>query len=182
MEKIFASEKLTKAWEKEARHRKDNLWWFDLDDSYGPDMKLDAESPIVWNEGPIEEEECWNTFNQSICMLLLRNGMKTVVVMVHEKAGGARLYSQNKTSFNPSENIIEDAPGVFLLSADWKTYANQGLIVLAKKYLRGTFKPEAVFIDPTVNTLTDWNIVWVIERSLIVIGKKRIQDILGKEV
>ena len=182
MEKIYASEKLTKAWEKEARHRKDNLWWFDLDDSYGPDMKLGGESPIVWNDDPITEDECWNTFNQSTCMLLLRNGMKTVVVVVHEKAGGVRLYSQNKTSFNPNESIIEDAPGVFLLTVDWKTYAKQGLIVLTKKYLQGAFKPEAVFIDPKVETLVDWNIVWVMESALIGLGKKRIQDILGKEV
>jgi hypothetical protein len=182
MEKIYASEKLTKAWEKEARHRKDNLWWFDLDDVYGPDVKLDGESPILFNEGPIKEEECWNTFNRSTCMLLLRNGVKTVVAVVHEKAGGVRLYSQNKTSFIPNESIIEDAPGVFLLIVDWKTYATQGLIVLAKKYLRGTFKPEAVFIDPAVNTLTDWNIVWVVESALAGLGKERIQSILGREV
>jgi len=71
---------------------------------------------------------------------------------------------------------------VFLLTVGWKTYANHGIIVLAKKYLRGTFKPEAVFIDPTVKTMAEWDIVWIAESALIGLGKKRLQDILGKEV
>ena len=109
MEKIYTNTKLATAWQKQARSRSGNMWWFDLDD-YGPNMKLDGESPIVCNEGPIEEAGCWNTFNGSTCMLLLRNGMKTVVVVVHERGGGLRFYSKEKTSFNTGDSIKEDSP------------------------------------------------------------------------
>jgi len=181
MEKIYTNTKLAKAWQKQARSRTGNMWWFDLDD-YDTNMKLDGESPIVCNNGAVGEADCWNTFNGSTCMLLLRNGMKTVVAVVHEKSGGLRLYSKEKTSFNKSDAIKEDYPGVFLLLVDWKTYAKLGLIKSAKKHLRGAFKPEAVFVDPKVITLVDWNIGWVMERSLRRLGTKRAQDILGREV
>ncbi len=180
MEKIYINTKLARAWQKQARSRSGNMWWFDLDD-YGTEMKLDGESPIVCNKGAIEEAECWNTFNGSTCMLLLRNGMKTVVAVVHERSGGLRLYSKEKASFNKSGSIKEDCPGVFLLLIDWKMYAQLGLIKSAKKYLSGAFKPEAVFVDPKVSTLVDWNIGWVMERSLIRLGTKRAQDILRRE-
>ena len=181
MEKIYTNHKLATVWQKESRGRTRNLWWFDLDD-YGPNMKLDGESPIVCNKGAIEEAECWNTFNGSTCMLLLRNGVKTVVAVVHEKGGGLRLYSKEKTSFNTGDSIKEDSPGVFLLLIDWKTYARLGLIKSAKNYLREAFKPEAVFVDPKVGTLVVWNIGWVMERSLKRLGAKRVQNILGREV
>lgn len=181
MEKIFTNHKLATAWKKESGGRTRNLWWFDLDD-YGPNMKLDGESPIVCNAGPIEEAECWNTFHGATCMLILRNGMKTVVAVVHEKGGGLRLYSKEKTSFNKDDSIREDSPGVFLLLVDWKTYARLGLIKSTKNYLREAFKPEAVFVDPKVGTLVDWNIDWVIERPLKRLGAQRAQNILGREV
>lgn len=180
MENIYTNTKLSSAWQTQARSRSGNMWWFDLDD-YGTEMKLDGESPIVCNKGAIKEAECWNTFNGSTCMLLLRNGMKTVVAVVHEKGGGLRLYSKEKASFNKSDSIKEDCPGVFLLLIDWKTYAELGLIKSTKKYLNGAFKPEAVFVDPKVSTLGDWNIDWVMERSLIRLGTKRAQDILRRE-
>jgi hypothetical protein len=181
MEKIYTNTKLARVWLKQARSRSGNMWWFDLDD-YGTDMKLDGESPIICNEKAIEEADCWNTLNGSTCMLLLRNGMKTVVGMVHEKGGGLRLYSKEKASFNKSDSIKEDCPGIFLLLIDWKTYAQLGLIKSAKKYLHGAFKPEAVFVDPKVSTLVDWNIDWVMERSLNKLGTKRAQNILRREV
>ena len=180
MEKIYTNTKLAKAWQKEARSRSGNMWWFDLDD-YGPNMKLDGESPIICNEEEIEEADCWNTLNGSTCMLLLRNGMKTVVAVVHEKGGGLRLYSKEKTSFNKGDSIKEDSPGVFLLLIDWKTYAKLGLIKSTKKHLSGAFKPEAVFVDPKVGTLVDWNIDWVMERSLKGLGNKKAQNILRRE-
>jgi len=180
MEKIYTNTKLARAWQKQARSRSGNMWWFDLDD-YGTDMKLDGVSPIICNEKAIEEADCWNTFNGSTCMLLLRKGMKTVVVVVHEKGGGLRLYSKEKASFNKSDSIKEDCPGVFLLLIDWKTYAQLGLIKSAKKFLHGDFKPEAVFVDPKASTLVDWNIDWIMERSLKKLGTKRAQNILRRE-
>jgi hypothetical protein len=177
MEKIYTNSKLGNAWQKEARSRTGDMWWFDFDD-YGREMKLDGESPIICNEEEIEEPDCWNTLNGSTCMLLLRNGVKTVVAVVHEKGGGLRLYSKEKTSFKKSDLIKEDYPGVFLLLVDWKTYAKLGLIKSAKKYFHGAFKPEVVFVDPKVGTLVDWNIDWMMERSLKKLGAKRVQDIL----
>ena len=181
MEKIYTNHKLAKAWQKEARSRTGDMWWFDLDD-YDTEMKLDGESPIICNDEEIEEADCWDTFNGSTCLLLLRNGVKTVVALVHEKGGGLRFYSKEKTSFKKSDSIKEDYPGVFLLLIDWKTYAKLGLIKSAKNYLRETFKPEAVFVDPKVSTLVDWNIGWVMERSLKKLGTKRVQNILKREV
>ena len=181
MEKIYTNIKLAEAWQKEARSRTGDMWWFDLDD-YDTEMKLDGESPIICNEEEIEEDDCWSTLKGSTCMLLLRNGVKTVVVMVHEKGGGLRFYSKEKTSFKKSDSIKEDSPGVFLLLIDWKTYAKLGLIKSAKNYLREAFKPEAVFVDPKVGTLVDWNIDWVMERSLKKLGTKSVQDILKRAV
>lgn len=180
MEKIYTNTKLAGAWLKQARRRSGDMWWFDLDD-YGTEMKLDGESPIICNEKAIENVDCWNTLNGSTCMLLLRNGMKTVVAVVHEKGGGLRLYSKEKTSFNKSNSIKEDCPGVFLLLIDWKTYAETGLIKSTQRYLSGAFQPEAVFVDPKVSTLVDWNIDWVMERSLNKLGTKKAQDILRRE-
>jgi hypothetical protein len=181
MEKIYTNTKLSKAWQKEARGRTGHMWWFDLDD-YGTDMKLDGESPIICNDEPILELECWNTLKGSACMLLLRNGMKTVMAVVHEKGGGLRFYSRQKTSFNKSSSIMEDTPGVFLLVINWKTYAQLGLVKSVKKYLYSGFKPEVVYIDPKIGTLVDWNLGFVMEQSLKRLSKKRVQNILEQEV
>ena len=179
MEKIYTNAKLVKAWQRESRGRSVNMWWFDLDE-YKANMKLDGESPIICNEGPIEEDECWNTLKNSTCMLLLRNKVKTTVIVVHAKTGGIRFYSRDKASFNPKSSIEEEAPGVFVGNLSWEIYAQQGLVKSTKKCLYGSFKPEAVFINPKVKTLVDWDIVWVMERMVTKLGGQRVQNILNK--
>lgn len=179
MEKIYANAKLVKAWQREARDRSANMWWFDLDE-YKANMKLDGESPIICNEGPVEEDECWNTLKNATCMLLLRNKVKMAVIVVHEKAGGIRFYSRDKASFNPKSSVEKEATGVFVVNLSWKIYAQQGLVKSAKKCLYGSFKPEAVFINPKVKTLVDWDIAWVMERMVTKLGRKRVQNILNK--
>lgn len=177
MEKVFASPKLGSSWQTEIRSRRKQMWWFDLDE-YESDMKIDGISPIVCSDEPVDETECWQYLFGSTCMLLLRSGTKRVAAVVHEKSGGLRFYSQHKSSFTNSRAIQEDAPGVFLTTVAWKTYAQQGLVKIAKKYLSGGFKAEAVFVDPRLETLVDWGVAWVVERSLERLSRKRVQDIL----
>ena len=178
---IYTGGKLSKAWQKTLRSRTNNLWWFDLED-YDPDMKLDGESPIVCNDEPIPEAESWEALKGSVCMLLLRYGMKTVVAVAHPKSGGLRFYSRHKSSFESENNIIEETPGVFLSVHDWKEYARYGLVILSKKNLRGTFTAETVFVDPLVKTLIEWDIAWLMDRPLFEKGEIKVQEILGKEV
>ena len=178
---IYTGGKLSMGWQKANRSRTYNLYWFDLED-YDSDMKLDGESPIVFNDEPILEAECWETLNGSICMLLLRLGMKTVIAVVHFKSGGLRFYSQHKSSFESETSIIEETPGVFLSVHSWKDYARYGLVLLAKKHLKGTFIAETVFVNPLVKTLVEWDIAWIMDRSLIAKGTDRVREILGKEI
>ena len=180
MERIYSNAKLPAAWTKEARGRSGNLWWFDLEEGYGTHMKLDGKTPIICNDSPIEIEDCWTSLYGSTCMLLLRYGMKSVMAVVHEKSDGLRFYSRDKAAFS-SDKSLEDSPGVFLFTADWMTYAHLGLIKTTKKCLSGTYKPEAVLIDPTVGTLVDWDLSWIIDRPLTALGRERTRQVLERE-
>ena len=178
MEQLYTNGKIGKAWLKEAKGNSGNLWWFDLDDQYEPGMRLGGDSPIVCNDEAIEECDCWDTLGGASCILLLRHQIKTVVGIVHEKGGGLRFYSQVRAHLNKAGNVVEDAPGVFMLLLPWSEYAQLGLIRSTKKYLRGAFKPEAVMVDPKVSKLFDYSIGWLLDSAISELGDRRVETIL----
>lgn len=181
MEQLYTNEKIGKAWLKEAKGNSGNLWWFDLDDQYEPGMKLGRDSPIVCNDEPIEECDCWDTLGGASCILLLRHQIKTVVGIVHEKGGGLRFYSQVRAHLNKAGNVVEDAPGVFMLLLPWSEYAQLGLIRSTKKYLRGAFKPVVILLNPMVSTMADYSIGWVMDAAMTKLGEKKVLSILKGE-